>query len=218
MSPNHISRCASFILNEVALRSMSPAAVVAGRWTVTAVLTWLLLARRGQLGRFGTAMRVDWRHFFVLSLVGAALVLGYRRVLPLLVDFALYGDGQRDLIAVGPTKVWAVLAPSWKVVELADTAGGGTIHAVALDADGDGDLDLALGRSSSDWIRHRENVTAGNPSREPTGSDWTVAWLENTGRTDAPWPVPRFSTCDGPPLSRWFSPATCAAARSLTWI
>jgi len=70
----------SFILNEVALRSMGPAAVVAGRWTVTAVLTWLLLARRGQLGRFGAALRVDWRHFFVLSLVGVTLLYGLQVV------------------------------------------------------------------------------------------------------------------------------------------
>ena len=70
----------SFILNEVALRSMGPAAVVAGRWMVTAVLTWLLLARRGQVGRFGAALRVDWRHFFVLSLVGVTLLYGLQVV------------------------------------------------------------------------------------------------------------------------------------------
>ena len=70
----------SFILNEVALRSMGPAAVVAGRWTVTAVLTWLLLARRGQLELFGAALRVDLRHFFVLSLVGVTLLYGLQVV------------------------------------------------------------------------------------------------------------------------------------------
>lgn len=66
----------SFILNEVALRSMDAVVVVAGRWTVTAALTWLLLARRGQLGRFSAALRVDWRDFFVLSLVGVTLLYG----------------------------------------------------------------------------------------------------------------------------------------------
>ena len=49
----------SFILNEVALRTMGPAVVVAGRWSVTAVLVWLLLARRGQMDAFGAALRVD---------------------------------------------------------------------------------------------------------------------------------------------------------------
>jgi drug/metabolite transporter (DMT)-like permease len=66
----------SFVLNEVALRSMGPATVVAGRWMVTATLAWLLLARRGQLGEFRTALRADWRHFFVLSLVGVTLLYG----------------------------------------------------------------------------------------------------------------------------------------------
>lgn len=66
----------SFVLNEVALRSMGPATVVAGRWTVTALLSWLLLAQRGQLGEFGAALRVDWRHFFVLSLVGVTFLYG----------------------------------------------------------------------------------------------------------------------------------------------
>ncbi len=70
----------SFILNEVALRSMDAVVVVAGRWTVTAALTWLLLARRGQLERFGAALRVDWRHFFVLSLVGVTLLYGLQVV------------------------------------------------------------------------------------------------------------------------------------------
>jgi uncharacterized sulfatase len=99
------------------------------------------------------------------------------------------GDGKLDFIAAGETKVWAMLAPDWRVVELADTPGGRTIHAIALDGDGDGDLDLALGRSASDFIRHREALAAGKPSKEPVGEDWTVAWLENTGRTDAPWPL-----------------------------
>jgi FG-GAP-like repeat/EF hand len=102
------------------------------------------------------------------------------------------GDGRRDLIAAGDAKVWAVLAPDWsQIVELAETPGGRTIHAIALDADKDGDLDLALGRSASDWIAHRQRVAESKPSAEPAGADWTVAWIENTGRTDAPWPLHR---------------------------
>lgn len=66
----------SFILNEVALRSLEPVTVVAGRWSVTAALTLLLLARRGRLGAFGAALRVDWRAFFLLSLFGVTLLYG----------------------------------------------------------------------------------------------------------------------------------------------
>lgn len=66
----------SFILNEVALRSLEPATVVAGRWSVTAALVVLLLARRRQLGAFGAALRVDWRAFFLLSLFGVTLLYG----------------------------------------------------------------------------------------------------------------------------------------------
>jgi drug/metabolite transporter (DMT)-like permease len=66
----------SFILNDVALRTVQPAAVVAGRWSVTAVLTLLLLAQRGQVDAFGVALRRDGRAFFVLSLFGVTLLYG----------------------------------------------------------------------------------------------------------------------------------------------
>ena len=66
----------SFILNEVALRSVQPAAVVAGRWSVTAALVLLLLARRQQVGAFTAALRVDARAFFLLSLFGVTLLYG----------------------------------------------------------------------------------------------------------------------------------------------
>ena len=66
----------SFILNEVALRSLEPATVVAGRWSVTAALALLLLARRGQMGALGGALRTDGRAFFVLSLFGVTLLYG----------------------------------------------------------------------------------------------------------------------------------------------
>lgn len=100
-------------------------------------------------------------------------------------------DGRQDLIAVGETKVWAMLAPDWRVVEIAETPGGRTIHAIALDADGDNDLDLALGRSASDFIRLRESLQSGKPGKEPAGEDWTVAWLENPGSTETTWPLHR---------------------------
>ncbi len=99
------------------------------------------------------------------------------------------GDGRLDLVAAGETKVWAMVAPDWRIEELADTSGGRTIHAVALDSDGDGDLDLVISRSYSLWIRHRLALAEGKPSALPAGRDWTVAWLENTGKTGAPWPL-----------------------------
>jgi hypothetical protein len=101
------------------------------------------------------------------------------------------GDGKLDLLAVGETKVWAILVPDWRIVEIADTPGGRTIHAIALDCDGDSDRDVALGRSSSSWIQHREALAAGKPSKPPTGEDWTVAWLENSGRTESAWSLHR---------------------------
>jgi drug/metabolite transporter (DMT)-like permease len=66
----------SFILNEVALRSVQPAAVVAGRWSVTAALVLLLLARRQQMSAFAAALRADGRAFFLLSLFGVTLLYG----------------------------------------------------------------------------------------------------------------------------------------------
>jgi drug/metabolite transporter (DMT)-like permease len=66
----------SFILNEVALRTVQPATVVAGRWSVTALLVLLLVARRGQMGAFTAALRADGRAFFLLSLFGVTLLYG----------------------------------------------------------------------------------------------------------------------------------------------
>lgn len=66
----------SFILNDVALRSLEPVTVVAGRWSVTAMLTLLLLAQRRQVDAFGAALRRDGRAFFLLSLFGVTLLYG----------------------------------------------------------------------------------------------------------------------------------------------
>lgn len=98
-------------------------------------------------------------------------------------------DGKQDMIAVGDTKVWAMLAPDWRVVEIGDTPGGRTIHAVSLDCDADGDLDLCVGRSASHWIAYRLSRGKGKQRPKPDGADFTVAWLENTGKIDKPWPV-----------------------------
>lgn len=66
----------SFILNEVALGSLGPAAVVAGRWTVTSLLLLGLLGARQELPAFGAALRQDLVPFTVLGVVGVALLYG----------------------------------------------------------------------------------------------------------------------------------------------
>lgn len=70
----------SFVLNEVALTSLTPTTVAAGRWMVTATLALALLAHRRQSGAFRTALQVDLRGFAVLSLVGVTLLYGLQIV------------------------------------------------------------------------------------------------------------------------------------------
>lgn len=66
----------SFILNEVALASMGPVAVVAGRWTLTSLLLLGLLGVRGQLPDLSAALAQDPFPFAVLGVVGVALLYG----------------------------------------------------------------------------------------------------------------------------------------------
>ena len=70
----------SFVLNEVALESLTPTTVAAGRWLVTAMLAIALLAHRRQTEMLGTALRVDLRGFALLSLVGVTLLYGLQIV------------------------------------------------------------------------------------------------------------------------------------------
>lgn len=70
----------SFVLNEVALDFVTPTTVAAGRWMITATLALALLAQRRQTGAFRTALRVDFRGFAVLSLVGVTLLYGLQIV------------------------------------------------------------------------------------------------------------------------------------------
>jgi drug/metabolite transporter (DMT)-like permease len=66
----------SFILNEVALSSLGPVAVVAGRWTLTSVLLLGLLGMRRQLPDLQAALAQDPLAFAVLGVVGVALLYG----------------------------------------------------------------------------------------------------------------------------------------------
>lgn len=94
-------------------------------------------------------------------------------------------DGSLELVAAGTTHVWALDPTEMKPRLLAETPGGRTIHAVALDVDLDGDRDFAVSRSASDWIRYREAIAAGKKSKQPDGEDWTVAWVQNPGSAES---------------------------------
>ena len=98
-------------------------------------------------------------------------------------------DGKLDLIAMGETKVFALVAPDWKPELLIDTKEPKMLYCVALDADGDGDLDLAVGRYRVPWIEYRQAKDAGKTADEPKGPDFSIAWIENTRRMDNPWPL-----------------------------
>ena len=98
-------------------------------------------------------------------------------------------DGKLDLVAMGETKVFALVAPDWKQRLLVDTKEPKLLYCVALDADGDGDNDIALGRYRVPWIEYRQAREAGKTMEEPQGPDFSVAWIENNGRTDQAWPL-----------------------------
>jgi hypothetical protein len=98
------------------------------------------------------------------------------------------GDGKLDLVAMGVTKIVALLRPDWQPRELLDAKDGKMLHCVSLDVDRDGDADLVIGRYQIPWIEHRQAVAAGKLSPEPKGPDFSVAWLENTGRPGR-WPL-----------------------------
>ena len=98
-------------------------------------------------------------------------------------------DGQRDLVAMGVTKVFALTAPEWRPETLFDAKEGKMLYCVALDANGDGATDLAVGRYQIPWIEYRAAQTKGKTLAEPTGPDFSVAWIENPRRAGAKWPV-----------------------------
>lgn len=98
-------------------------------------------------------------------------------------------DGRLDLIAMGVTKVYALLAPDWREHVLLDIRAGKMLYCVALDADQDGDRDLALGRYQIPWIAYREGRAQGKELPEPPGPDFSVAWIENPRQAGEPWPL-----------------------------
>lgn len=98
-------------------------------------------------------------------------------------------DGKLDLIAMGETKVFVLVASEWKPQLLFDTKETKMLYCVAFDADRDGDLDIAVGRYRVPWIEYREARVAGKAVDEPKGRDFSIAWIENTGRVGDPWPL-----------------------------
>lgn len=139
----------SFILNEVALRSLQPVSVVAGRWSVTAALVLLLLAQRQQLGAFRTALRADWRSFFLLSLFGVTLLYGLQitgqartsavntgllaNTVPVFTALLAAIFLRQRLRAAGWTGILLALAGAWTI-----SAGGLRLQVQAETALGDG--------------------------------------------------------------------------------
>ena len=98
-------------------------------------------------------------------------------------------DGRLDLIAMGPTKVFALTAPDWKQHLLLDSKEPQMLYCVALDADRDGDLDIAVGRYRAPWIEYRQARDAGKTADEPKGPDFSIAWIENPRGVGEPWPL-----------------------------
>ncbi len=96
-------------------------------------------------------------------------------------------DGKLDLVAMGETKVFVLLAPDWKQHLLADTKEPKMLYCVALDADADGDMDIAVARYQAPWIEYRKAIDAGKEPGKPAGPDFSVAWIENNGRVESEW-------------------------------
>ncbi len=101
------------------------------------------------------------------------------------------GEGRKRLIAMGVTRVFAIDTANWKTETLFDAKDGKLLYCVALDANGDGATDLALGRYQIPWIGFRDAQAKGKSPLppEPTGPDFSVAWLENPKRAGVSWPL-----------------------------
>jgi len=99
------------------------------------------------------------------------------------------GDGKPDVLAASDTQAVAFIAPDWQPVVLHDSTGGRLLHATALDCNRDGKLDFVVARIHSPWVNYRKAKAAGENPPMPKGPDFTLAWIENTGRVGEPQPL-----------------------------
>ncbi|MFN0077215.1 MAG: FG-GAP repeat domain-containing protein [Prosthecobacter sp.] len=99
------------------------------------------------------------------------------------------GDGKRDLLAAADTQAVALIAPDWQPVLLGDFVAGRLLHATVLDGNRDGRLDFVVARMLSPWVEFRKAKAAGKSPPEPKGPDFTLAWIENTGRVGEAQPL-----------------------------
>lgn len=98
-------------------------------------------------------------------------------------------DSRLDLIAMGERKVYALIAPTWKQHVILDSVEPKMLYCAAFDGDHDGDLDVAVGRYRVAWIDYREAIKSGKVLDPPKGPDFSLAWIENTGRVGGQLPL-----------------------------
>lgn len=99
------------------------------------------------------------------------------------------GDGKRDMLAAADTQAVAFIAPDWQPVVLHDFFAGRLLHATVHDGNRDGRLDFVVARMLSPWVEFRKAKAAGKSLPEPKGPDFTLAWIENTGRVGEAQPL-----------------------------
>ncbi|HWA09677.1 MAG TPA: VCBS repeat-containing protein [Opitutaceae bacterium] len=100
------------------------------------------------------------------------------------------GDGRLDLIAMGVTKVYALIAPDFAPHVIFDMQEGKMLYCVTVDVNHDGAPDIALGRYLVPWIDYRQAKAEGKELPPlPHGPDFSVAWIENNHQVDKPWPL-----------------------------